>query len=275
MARSTFYYYLKQSKKPDKWTQIRLLIFRIYHHNEGRYGYRRIQTALRTDYNICINHKTVRRLMEQLGLKCQIRIKKYISYRGDTGKIAPNRLMQIVAGKYLRNFSTTDFFQKLVTDVTEFSLLGVKVYLSPLIDLHNGEVLTYTIYDKPVLDMVTDMLKAAFKKYGRKLKGAILHSDQGWQYQHKTYQDMLKNKGILQSMSRKGNCLDNSLAENFFSQLKAEFLYKKKFATIDEFKAELEGYIKYYNEKRIKSKLQTSPAKYRKMWEESKKCLTL
>lgn len=270
MARSTFYYYLKQSKKPDKWADAKLLIYRIYHENQGRYGYRRIKIALSSDYGIMINHKTVRRLMEQLGLKCLIRIKKYKSYKGDIGRIAPNRLLQNVEGKYVRNFSTSGFFQKLTTDVTEFGLLGTKVYLSPLIDIHNGEVLAYTIYDRPVLDMVTDMVKTAFDKYGSDMKGAILHSDQGWHYQHKTYQEMLQSNGVTQSMSRKGNCLDNSLAENFFSQLKAEFSFKKGFATIDEFKTALKEYIRYYNEDRIKTKLKTSPAKYRKMLQNQK-----
>lgn len=270
MARSTFYYYLKQSKKPDKWAEARALIYHIYHENQGRYGYRRIQIALNSDYNIKINHKTVRRLMEQLELKCLIRVKKYRSYKGEVGRIAPNRLLQDVAGKHVRNFSTSGFFQKLTTDVTEFALLGTKVYLSPLIDLHNGEVLAYTIYDSPCLKMVTDMLNAAFDKYGNDMDGTILHSDQGWHYQHKTYQEMLKSKGIIQSMSRKSNCLDNSLAENFFSQLKAEFSYKKEFDTIAEFKTELAEYIRYYNEDRIKSKLKTSPAKYRKMMQNQK-----
>ena len=136
---------------------------------------------------------------------------KYQSYKGEVGRIAPNLLE--------RDFSTEKPNEKWVTDVTEFSLFGQKLYLSPILDLHSGDIVSYTIYDRPVLNMVTEMLKLAFEKipHGTNL---ILHSAQGWHYPHKQYQKMLKDKGIRQSMSRKGNCLDNSVMENFFGLLK-------------------------------------------------------
>ena len=129
--------------------------------------------------------------------------------------------------------------------------------------MYNGEIISYNISERPVLGQVMDMLDKAFKKIPDNTN-LILHSDQGWQYQHKQYQKRLKDKGIQQSMSRKGNCLDNSVMENFFGLLKSELLYLRDFESIDEFKIELENYIDYYNNKRIKEKLKgMSPVQYR------------
>ena len=129
--------------------------------------------------------------------------------------------------------------------------------------MYNSEIISYNISERPVLEQVLDMLDKAFKKLPDNTN-LIFHSDQGWQYQHKTYQQLLKEKGIQQSMSRKGNCLDNSIMENFFGLLKSELLYLREFKSIEEFKIELEKYIDYYNNKRIKGKLKgMSPVQYR------------
>ena len=197
-----------------------------------------------------LNHKTVQRLMKELGLVCLVRMKKYRSYKGEAGKIAPNLLQ--------RNFRAEKPNQKWVTDVTEFNLFGEKLYLSPILDLCSGDLVSYTISARPVLDMVTSMLDKAFEKLPDGT-GLILHSDQGWQYQHKKYQTMLKEKGIRQSMSRKGNCLDNAVIENFFGLLKSELLYLQKFDSIEHFKRELLDYLDYYNNDRIKAKLKGLP----------------
>ena len=181
--------------------------------------------------------------MKELGLVCLVRMKKYRSYKGEAGKIAPNLLQ--------RNFRAEKPNQKWVTDVTEFNLFGEKLYLSPILDLCSGDLVSYTISARPVLDMVTSMLDKAFEKLPDGT-GLILHSDQGWQYQHKKYQTMLKEKGIRQSMSRKGNCLDNAVIENFFGLLKSELLYLQKFDSIEHFKRELLDYLDYYNNYRIK-----------------------
>ncbi len=172
-------------------------------------------------------------------------MKKYKSYKGEVGKVAPNLLE--------RNFEADKPNQKWVTDVTEFSLFGQKLYLSPILDLCSRDIVSYTIYDRPVLNMVTEMLEKAFETIsdGTNL---ILHSDQGWHYQHKQYQGLLREKGIQQSMSRKGNCLDNAVIENFFGLLKCELLYLQKFASMEHFKAELIDYLDYYNNRRIKAK---------------------
>ena len=249
LPRATFYYHLKRLTKADKYAQTKEEIKVIYHENKGRYGYRRITTALH-NRGIHLNHKTVQRLMKQLGLICRVRIKKYRSYKGEVGKIAPNLLN--------RDFHAEKPNQKWVTDVTEFSLFGQKLYLSPILDLHDGYLVSYSISDRPVLSMVTTMLNKAFERIPDGT-GLILHSDQGWQYQHKQYQRMLREKGIQQSMSRKGNCLDNAVMENFFGLLKSELLYLQEFESMEHFKRELLDYLDYYNNRRIKAKLKGLP----------------
>jgi len=188
--------------------------------------------------------------MKQLGLSCMVRVKKYRSYKGEVGKAAPNLLE--------RSFEAARPNQKWVTDVTEFSLFGQKLYLSPILDLCSRDIVSYTIYDQPVMPMVTEMLEKAFARIPDSTN-LILHSDQGWQYQHKRYQRMLKGKGIRQSMSRKGNCLDNAVIENFFGVLKSELLYLQKFESVEHFRAELIDYLDYYNNRRIKAKLKGLP----------------
>ncbi|WRR95069.1 IS3 family transposase [Sinanaerobacter sp. ZZT-01] len=254
MPRSTFYYYLKRMKQQNKYAEVEECIKRIFHDNKGRYGYRRITLEMKNQgYNI--NHKTVLKLMNRNGIKCKIRKVKYRSYKGEVGEVAPNLLQ--------RNFKANKPNQKWVTDVTEFSLHGEKVYLSPILDLYNGEIISYNISRSPNFSQTMDMLDKAFKKIPNNID-LLLHSDQGWQYQMKKYQFRLKEKGIKQSMSRKGNCLDNSVMENFFGILKTEMFYKHKFESTEHFILELESYIYYYNNRRIKSKLKgLSPVQYR------------
>jgi len=241
-------------KGADKYAQTKSHIAEIYHRHKGRYGYRRITLELRKSGTL-INHKTVQRLMGQLGLRSMVRIKKYKSYKGAVGTIAPNVLR--------RDFNAAMPYSKWVTDMTEFSLFGQKLYLSPILDLYNGEIISYSISERPTFHHVMDMLDKAFDKIPQNT-GLILHSDQGWQYQMKKYQHRLKMKGVVQSMSRKGNCLDNAVMENFFGHLKSELLYLQKFDNIKHFVNELHDYIHYYNNHRIKEKLKgLSPVQYR------------
>ena len=202
-----------------------------------------------------INHKTVQKLMKQCGLKCEIRKRKYRSYKGEVGKIAPN----IIA----RNFKADKPNQKWTTDVTEFAVKDQKVYLSPILDMYNGEIISYNLSLHPTFYQTMDMIDKACAKIPDNT-GLILHSDQGWQYQMKRYQHRLKEKGVIQSMSRKGNCLDNSVMENFFGLLKTEMFYKHNFDSAEHLIDEIEKYIDYYNNKRIKGKLKgLSPVQYR------------
>jgi len=254
LPRSSYYYHVSQIEKADKYEALKSEISEIYHENKGRYGYRRILLTLR-NRGRTINHKTVRKLMKVLGLVCRVRMKKYKSYRGQTGRIAPNLLE--------RDFAAKQPNEKWVTDVTEFSLFGQKLYLSPILDLYNGEIISYNISNSPNFAQITDMLDQAFQRIPNDTN-LIFHSDQGWQYQMKRYQHLLDKKGIRQSMSRKGNCLDNAVMENFFGLLKSELLYLMEFDSVEHFIDELIEYLEYYNHKRIKAKLKgLSPVVFR------------
>ncbi len=190
-----------------------------------------------------------------MGLKSNIRKARYHSYKGDVGKVAPNIIN--------RDFAAETPNQKWSTDVTQITLDSTKLYLSPILDMFNGEIISYNISRSPNLGQVYDMLDKAFAKFER-LNGLILHSDQGWQYQHHGYRKRLEEHNVIQSMSRKGNCLDNAMMENFFGIMKSELLYAQKFESEEAFITALEEYINYYNNKRIKSRLKgKSPVQYR------------
>lgn len=254
LARSTFYYQQKALQAGDKHRARKERIQAIFTQHQGRYGYRRITAAIRQSGER-INHKTVQRLMGKLGLKSLVRPKKYRSYRGEVGRMAPNLLQ--------RQFDANAANQKWVTDVTEFNVAGEKLYLSPVLDLYNGEIVAFETARRPVFDLVSSMLKKALGKLAARDR-PMLHSDQGWQYQMPAYQRMLGERNVVQSMSRKGNCLDNAAMESFFATLKSEFFYLNKFGSVEELRAGLAGYIHYYNHDRIKLKLKgLSPVQYR------------
>ncbi len=226
----------------------------VFKKHKGRYGYRRITDELhKAGYTI--NHKTVQKLMRELGLKGkQSKNGKYRSYKGTVGKIADSILK--------RNFNADKPFEKLATDAAQFNVCNGKVYLSPVLDLFNREIISYSISLSPNLEQVRDMLNGLFNKLPANAR-PIFHSDQGWQYQHTEYQRLLAEHNIIQSMSRKGNCMDNGAMENFFGRLKVEMFYGEHFQTVDEFINCLKDYIDYYNNERIVSKLKMSPVQYR------------
>ncbi|MGO4282607.1 IS3 family transposase [Cupriavidus sp. RAF20_2] len=254
LARSTFYYQQTVLQAQDRYAELKARIRELFAQHKGRYGYRRITAALRKA-ELIVNHKTVQRLMKAMGLKSLVRPKKYRSYKGAVGRVAPNVLQ--------RQFHAGRPNQKWVTDVTEFSVAGEKLYLSPVLDLHNGEIVAYEMARRPLFEMVSKMLKKAFARLGPKDR-PILHSDQGWQYQMASYRSMLKQRSVRPSMSRKGNCLDNAAMESFFGILKSEFFYLNKFTSIEQLQDGLRQYIHYYNHDRIKLKLKgLSPVQYR------------
>lgn len=254
IPRSTYYYWEKRLNRPDKYSDAKQAIEKIQAEHKGRYGYRRVTIELKK-YDISHDPKTINRLMNEIGLSCKVRMKKYYSYKGNVGRVADNILQ--------RDFTSDGMNQKWVTDVTEFHLFGEKRYLSPVLDLCNGEILAYKIMKRPVYQLVGEMLDDAIKRLGPEDR-VILHSDQGWHYQMKKYQKTLKEHHITQSMSRKGNCLDNAVIENFFGILKSELLYLQEFESMEHFEAELREYIEYYNHRRMKAKLKhLSPIDYR------------
>lgn len=198
-----------------------------------------------------VNHKTVQRLMVEIGLKSLVRPKKYRSYKGDAGRAAPDLLR--------RQFAADAANQKWVTDVTEFNVAGEKLYLSPVMDLFNGEIIAFETARRPAFKLVEGMLNKALERLKSKDR-PILHSDQGWHYQMPAYQRRLQARNIAESMSRKGNCLDNAAMESFFAVLKSEFFHPNRFDSIQSLK---DG-ISDYNHQRIKLKLKgLSPVQYR------------
>jgi putative transposase len=202
-----------------------------------------------------INHKTVQRLMEQLSIKSLVRPKKYRSYKGEISKAAPNEIN--------RDFSAKRPHEKWVTDVTEFAVAGKKVFLSPVMDLFNREIIAFEMDTRPSFKLVHSMLDSALKKLKPEDR-PIVHSDQGWQYRMRAYQETLTERGLVQSMSRRGNCHDNAAMESFFGVLKTEFFYLNEFMSVEQLRRGLANYIRYYNEERIKMQLGgLSPVGYR------------
>lgn len=227
----------------------------LFEANKQRYGYRRITSLLRQE-GIVINHKTVLKLMKSLNLRGKQRKNdKYHSYKGEVGKIADNLLN--------RDFKASKPFEKLTTDVTQFNVCDDKVYLSPVMDLYNREIISYSISLSPNLEQIREMLQGLTERLPNDAT-PIFHSDQGWQYQHAEYQSYLQEHNIFQSMSRKGNCMDNGAMENFFGRLKVEMFYGEKFSSVEDFIDQLHSYINYYNNERISLKLKgMSPVQYR------------
>ena len=246
-------------KKVNPDQELKKSIQSIFDENNGNYGYRRIKLELKNRGSI-VNHKKVQRIMNELGLKgdkFSRKSRKYSSYKGTTGTVAKNRIK--------RRFHTNMCHQKLTTDITEFKCSdGVKLYLSPIMDMFNGEILSYGIGMRPTLELVVNPLEEALEIVKDSKYRTTVHSDQGWHYQHNKWVKTLKKNKMFQSMSRKGNCLDNSPMENFFGLLKQEMYYGEKLCSFEELKKRIEEYIEYYNNKRIKQKLAgMSPVQYR------------
>lgn len=225
-----------------------------------RYGYKRITKELNR-LGHAINHKKVYRIMRELGLKCvkfMRKSRKYNSYKGNVGKVAINRLS--------RRFSTPIPLQKLVTDITELKCLGEeKLYLNPILDLYNGEIIAYEIKKRPTLDLVMEPLKETIEIIkNRATYRTTIHSDQGWHYQHHQWVRTLKKNKIFQNMSREATCADNASMENFFGILKQEMYYGEELVRYEELKRRIEEYIYWYNHERLKEKLAgLSPVEYR------------
>lgn len=277
LSKSTYEYYksskhlIAKSNRVNEDTRILELITPLFNHHKQRYGVRRIIKSLENELK-GINHKKVERIMSINGLKArQGRNGKYHSYKGDNGLFKENLLLDKVLDKdkqkevLQRNFSTTKPNEKWTTDVSEFKCDEGKLYLSPILDMYDSSIISYDISTSPNFEQTKRMIDKAFNKYDD-LTGLIFHSDQGWQYQMKPYQQWLLDKGVKQSFSRKGNCMDNSLMENFFGIMKNEMYYgyEKTFTTYESLKEAMEEYIKYYNEERISLKRKgLSPLEYR------------
>ena len=261
LPRSDYYYWKNRIDPDTKNSDLMDAITTIYTDNHKRYGYRRITLQLKNE-GWTVNHKAVKRLMSKLNLYGITPRAKYKSYKGDFNGTVDNKLLYKKVDtknhrtEYIRDFSTTDVNEKWTTDVSEFHIATGKLYLSPILDMHNREIVSYNISKSPSYMQITDMLNKAFNKFDD-LSNLIFHSDQGWQYQMYQYHKALRERGITQSMSRKGNCLDNSPMENFFGKMKNEMFYghEYEFKTLEQLQEAMEDYIDYYNNERIQVKL--------------------
>ena len=177
--------------------------------------------------------------MNEMGLSGKRKKQKYHSYLGEVGRIAENLIN--------RNFISDGPNKKWTTDVSQFNCPFGKAYLSPILDMGMGDIVAWDLSLSPNLEQTHRMLDQAFEKHPN-LEGLIMHSDMGWQYQHETYQNRLKEKGIIQSMSRKGNCIDNCIMESFFGTLKNEMFYghESEFKTFEDLYKAMSEYINYY-----------------------------
>ncbi len=212
---------------------------------KGRYGYRRIRLLLQDD-GIFLSRKTVYRLLKRHNRSCRIRARRYNSYRGSIGVVAPN----LVQRCFHRNRPN----QLWVTDVTEFKVAGRKVYLSAIMDTFNNEIVGYSTAVSPTVSFVTRSLKQALAS--RLIPaGMIIHSDQGFQYQHRTWRNILAQAGCKQSMSRKGNCYDNAPIESFFGHMKDEMHMTTTYTSVPELIQAIDDHIRWYNYERIQEKL--------------------
>ena len=252
LSRSTYYYEIsKTDAVKERNANLSSEISAIFEENKERYGVRRVHHEL-LNRGFQVNHKRVQRIMNQLSLKGKRPKEKYHSYKGDVGKVADNIIN--------RDFSTEKPLEKWTTDVSQFNLPWGKCYISPILDMNTNEVISYNLSLSPNMAQVKDMLKKAFKRFPS-VQGLIMHSDQGWQYQHEFYRNELKKHGIIQSMSRKGNCYDNCIMETFFGRLKNEMFYgfEKKYPSFEAFSKAIADYIDYYNNRRIQAKTKWMP----------------
>ena len=253
VSRSGYYDFVKRLGQPEKDADLSKEIQICQDTTDKTYGYRRVWLWLEHK-EIHRNPKTVLRVMKKYGLLSEIRRRRKWVNLGQQ----VHKYKNLLARQFRADRPNT----KWVTDITEFKISGRKIYFSPILDLYNQEIISYTIFEKPEIFSVIQMLDEACKKVSA--KNIILHTDNGWQYKTYLFRKIAQHHGIIQSMSRPGKCHDNAVIENFFGTVKKEFVYNKNIS-IKEFKQKLSEYIFYYNTKRIKNKFKMSPIEYKNM----------
>jgi len=259
-------YWQKRFERENPDAELEKIIMDIRKENKD-FGYRRIYGELKKRGKT-VNKKKVQRITQKLGLQVTSftrKSRKYSSYKGNIGRITPNRIH--------RRFNTSIPHQKITTDTTEFKYYEVddkgrmtikKLYLDPFMDMFNSEIINFGIDKRPSAQNVLNALNKAIEITSDCIYRRTFHSDRGWAYQMKAYSSTLKTNRIYQSMSRKGNCYDNSIMENFFGVMKQEMYYGCVYYSYEELKDAIEKYIDYYNNQRIKQKLSwMSPIEYR------------
>lgn len=257
VARSTYYYHLSKQDAPDRHEGLQEQIREVFEASRRRYGHRRVRLVLVNEYQTVVSRKLVARLMRKMGLVCKARRRRgYSSYQGQVGRVAGNVLN--------REFEATKPSQKWVSDVTMFHVAGKKMYLCPVMDLCDRSILSYRVSASPDTRLTREALESAIREY-QPAPGVVVHTDQGVQYQHRSWQALITGCGGVVSMSRKGNCYDNSVMENFFGHLKSEMFYGEQFESVEVFCRAVDEYICWWNTVRVQERLGgLSPAGYRR-----------
>lgn len=250
VSRSGYYTYLKTKDNPDRDEVYIKLIQECQESSKKTYGYRRVKIWLERKIGCKINHKAVLRIMNKYGLLSEIRRRKKYKYYGQKLYKYENILN--------RDFNATKKNQKWVTDISYIHTGEGILYLSMIRDLYDRSIVAYKTGTEQTVDLVTDTIKSAKEK--EKVTAELqLHSDQGFQYTSTRYFNLIKEYGITPSMSRRANCYDNAVAENFFGILKSECIYRTRPKTIIEAKTLVDNYIHFYNFERIQLKTKLTP----------------
>ena len=258
LPRSSYYYALSHPKAPTR-PELREAAAEIFSRTANGCGHRQIAMCLRAEQGAVVADKTVLKMMREMGLRCGIRretgCRRYSSYKGVVGETFEN-----VLG---RDFAADGPWQKMGTDVTEFKQPWGQAYFAPVYDFGTKEIVAWSTSRHPNLDQQVELLDSlvAMKPEGAR---PVLHSDMGWQYQHAKWVKRLKDAGFVQSMSRKGNCLDNGATEQVFGHLKDEFFRGRTWSDFDSFKADLDAYVVHWNTRRRQVKLKgLTPEEFR------------
>lgn len=258
LPRSSYFYQMSTMKQPEKYAALRVLIKEIFWEGRNCYGYRRIWQKLQNQ-GIIISEKTVRRLMkEEFLVVCFVSKRKYNSYQGEISPEVEN----VVA----RDFHCATPNKKWLTDITEFALPAGKVYLSPMLDCFDGFIFSWTVGTSPKAELVNRMLDVSISSLKNEER-PVIPTDRGCHYRWPGWIDRMAKAGLTRSMSKKGCSPDNSACEGFFGRLKNEMFYGKSWdgVSIEDFVEQLNNYMKWYNEKRIKLSLGgMSPVEYRR-----------
>lgn len=258
LARSSYFYHRARNKLPDKYASMRALISEIFYSNNQCYGYRRIQVGI-TQRGSRLSEKVIRRLMSQEHLIAHSSSKRrrYSSYYGEISPAAENIID--------RDFRASVPNEKWLTDISEFQIPAGKIYLSPIIDCFDGLIVSWSLGTRPNAELVNTMLDKAISTLGDSQR-PIVHSDRGAHYRWPGWLERIERANLIRSMSRKGCSPDNAACEGFFGRLKTEFFYPRDWreASLDYLMKQLDEYIQWYNQKRIKLSLGAkSPVEYR------------
>ncbi len=253
------YYKYKKRVKPKKELQDEFLckIIKKFHKKyKENLGYRKMTIFINRIYNTSYSRGYIHRLMKFLNIKSRIRKKKSNRNKSNCYHIADNKLN--------REFYSNNINEKWLTDVTEFKVGNNKLFLSAIIDLFDNSIISYKISNRNNNELVFSTFDSAIKKYPKGCK--LFHSDRGFQYTSFRFKQKLEKKGIIQSMSRAGKCIDNAPIESFWGVLKTEMFYGMKFSSVKKLEKEIRKYIKFYNNDRYQVALNgLTPMEFRKL----------